>query len=642
MLNPHLAISFNGDQFSQPALVDQWKKWQPWMPTSIRWYNQDSFKNLVGGYLNKEDMPLRRFMATFEGLSGTQKQKAVMDRLGAIFPEAQRLSDLENLDALQSLLTIMQEESGEVKPSRIGAVSKDWLASQMEVMEDFRYKKAEGVSYNHPFVIEAACGIYPDAGFERTVICGLNWSPTFKQPFDALNSIFEDNQLEEKDPVCIVLNVTCVSFQFTDKGKGAITLDDALIAAIKEVLDHVLKDWKKAKKKQKRDDERASSKAQAEARKALKKIDIKTFAWDVMERAYLEASDNGSLPTTARQIMYKARPMILELTGGEFYKNSDSFTQRDLPDFMAAHPELTQGWDVLYDPRGNFLEPHSSNPVPLGTKQVREYLNRLDPRNSYQYVLFIEKEGFGTLFQQFRLQEKWDIALMSTKGMSNTASRQLVEGLSNKGVTILVAHDFDRSGFSILGTLKGNTRRYQYQTKPRVIDIGLRLSDIEAMDLDYEVQPYNNLKADPRDKLREYGATDAELEWLCQQDEHGDWYGHRVELNAMDSRQLLDWLERNFEEAGVSKVIPDESTLDAQYIQAFEKKISDRVMRAIMSHFRGPSAVSPGGLAEKVSGIFLDNRHLSWADAVDRLVDQDCDTDIPDSLEQLIERFFSA
>jgi DNA topoisomerase VI subunit B len=644
MLNPHLSISFNGDRFFRPALVDEWKKWQPWMPTSVQWYNQDRFKNLVGGYLNKENMSLRPFIANFESLSGTQKRKAIMERLARVFPGVQKLSDLENLDALRSLLEIMQEESGEVKPSRLGAVGKDCLVSQMEAMEgSIRYKKVEGVNcHSHPFVVEAAFGIYPGDRFERTLICGLNWSPTLKQPFDALSSIFWDNHLERKDPVWIVLNVTCASFQFTDKGKGAIALDPVLEEALEEVLGHVLKDWARVKKRQKRN-ERAAEKAHDESEKASrpKTMKITHAAWSVMEQAFLQASDHGSLPTTARQVMYKARPMILELTGGRFYKNSDSFTQRDLPDFMAAYPELTQGWDVLYDPRGNFLEPHSSNAVPLGTKRVREYLDGLDPRNCYQYALFIEKEGFSSLFQQFRLQEKWDIALMSTKGMSNTASRQLIEGLTGKGVTILVAHDFDRSGFSIFGTLKGNTRRYQYQTEPRVIDIGLRLSDVDAMALDYERQDYDD-KSDPRDKLREHGATDAEIEWLCQQSDRGGWYGHRVELNAMSSRQLIDWIERKFEEVGVSKIIPDETTLEAQYIEAFEEKIRDKVMQVILSYYRGPSAVSPGSLAEKVSGIFVDDRYLSWVEAVDRLASQDCDTEIPGSLEPLIERFFVA
>ena len=56
--------------------------------------------------------------------------------------------------------------------------------------------------------------------------------------------------------------------------------------------------------------------------------------------------------------------------------------------------------------------------------------------------------------------------------MSVTASRQLVEQLSQLGVTILVVHDFDKSGFEILDKFTSDTRRYHYTATPNVIDLG--------------------------------------------------------------------------------------------------------------------------------------------------------------------------
>lgn len=52
------------------------------------------------------------------------------------------------------------------------------------------------------------------------------------------------------------------------------------------------------------------------------------------------------------------------------------------------------------------------------------------------------------------------MAVLSTKGMSTTAARRLVERLLRDGVRVLVAHDLDRAGKSILGTLAADTRRY--------------------------------------------------------------------------------------------------------------------------------------------------------------------------------------
>jgi DNA topoisomerase VI subunit A len=103
------------------------------------------------------------------------------------------------------------------------------------------------------------------------------------------------------------------------------------------------------------------------------------------------------------------------------------------------------------------------------------------PRLRYSAVLFVEKEGFDALWDAVELASRFDIAIMSTKGVSVTAARRLVERLSEAEIPIYVLHDFDKAGFTILRTLRETTRRYQFREAPRVIDLGLRLDDIEAM-----------------------------------------------------------------------------------------------------------------------------------------------------------------
>ena len=49
-----------------------------------------------------------------------------------------------------------------------------------------------------------------------------------------------------------------------------------------------------------------------------------------------------------------------------------------------------------------------------------------------------------------------------------------------------MVHDFDVSGFSIFGTLARSSRRYRFDNQVRVIDVGLRLKDVEAMGLQSE------------------------------------------------------------------------------------------------------------------------------------------------------------
>jgi DNA topoisomerase VI subunit A len=92
-------------------------------------------------------------------------------------------------------------------------------------------------------------------------------------------------------------------------------------------------------------------------------------------------------------------------------------------------------------------------------------------------VLYVEKEGFMPLFERVKLAERYDIAIMSSKGMSVTAARDLVNHLN---VPVVVLHDFDASGIIIVDTLANSTRRYAYGCH-NVIDIGLQYGDIGGL-----------------------------------------------------------------------------------------------------------------------------------------------------------------
>ena len=95
-------------------------------------------------------------------------------------------------------------------------------------------------------------------------------------------------------------------------------------------------------------------------------ISIKDAAFEAMEQAYLKASAGNTLPANARQIMYAARPHILERTG-QNKLNDSYFTQALLPAFLDDNPDLTADWDVVYDARGHLVEPHTDYSLPLGT-----------------------------------------------------------------------------------------------------------------------------------------------------------------------------------------------------------------------------------------------------------------------------------
>jgi hypothetical protein len=99
----------------------------------------------------------------------------------------------------------------------------------------------------------------------------------------------------------------------------------------------------------------------------------------------------------------------------------------------------------------------------------------------------------------------------------------------HNNLPLFVLHDFDTAGFMILGTLQRDTRLYQFSNTFDVLDLGLRLEDINSL----EREPAAATKTDKnilRNQLAENGATTAEIGILINE---------RVELSAMTSDVLI-------------------------------------------------------------------------------------------------------
>src|SRR5262249_46399158 len=161
---------------------------------------------------------------------------------------------------------------------------------------------------------------------------------------------------------------------------------------------------------------------------------------EVLADCYMKVSDNNQLPAKVRQIFYVARPLIEERTDKPLTYNY--FAQTLVPNYINDHPECAD-WDVVYDDRGHFMEPHTRRVIGLGTLSVRDYLKRVGPLRleeadfarasvetcgpdgCFGALLYVEKEGFFPLFEKVKLAQRYDIGVMSSKGMSVTAARQL-------------------------------------------------------------------------------------------------------------------------------------------------------------------------------------------------------------------------
>ena len=223
----------------------------------------------------------------------------------------------------------------------------------------------------------------------------------------------------------------------------------------------------------------------------------KEAAWEVMEEAYLAASGSRGLPATARQIYYQARPKIMAMTDDKELRYG-YFSQTLLPDYIEEHEVV---WNVVYDARGHFEEPHTNRNIGCGTIEVANYLRAVrkpkvipagfrdasvdvvGPSGGFSGVLFCEKAGFNPLFKAVDLANRYDLMIISTKGTSVTSARRLVDNVCGEtGLPLFVLHDFDVAGFMILSTLQRDTRRYRFECNIEVVDLGFRFEHIDRLE----------------------------------------------------------------------------------------------------------------------------------------------------------------
>lgn len=426
-----------------------------------------------------------------------------------------------------------------------------------------------------------------------------------------------------------------------------MSIDASLRLALEKVSKKFVAEQKRAWRESRQGalDERAIQRLRQREAEKLEKITIKKAAWSVMKRAYLLASDNGRLPANMRQIMYVARSLVLKLSEGKCWKKSSTFTQNLLPGYMATHEAETANWDVVADARGHFIEPHSEESIGIGTLDVRGYLAswtssddvgtdveppELDdsfptsgPANRFRYALFIEKEGFDPLLARAQIAQRFDMAIFSSKGMSVIAARRLVDHLSRAGCTVFVLHDFDRAGLLIAHWLSHDNERFQFEYPPNVIDLGLRLADVKRLGLEKESLVYMQ-KKNPADALLECdGVTQAEIEFLVGDYRYKQWDGFRVELNALTSRQFIDWLEAKFKEHGVEKVIPDKDTLDIAWQRALMiAQVNEAVDKAgieFKKKHKAKKQKAPRDLAKRLRELLGRSPELPWDKAVVRI-----------------------
>ncbi len=242
-LNPHMTLSIDwfGERCTIEATETTWAKWGPSDPTSPHWYTPQHLERLIAGYIaddqdNSRERTVREFVSEFRGLSGTAKQKKVLNTTDLHRAPLTSLVSMGrvDIDLVGDLLTAMKTESKPVKPLVLGIIGKEHFKHCFEAagceMESFDYRKVADTTDGVPWVVETAFGWCPDAETRR-LITGVNWSPGIINPFrelgsfgDSLDTILSQQRADRDEPVILVLHMACPRVEYTDRGKSSVVV----------------------------------------------------------------------------------------------------------------------------------------------------------------------------------------------------------------------------------------------------------------------------------------------------------------------------------------------------------------------------------------------------------------------------------
>ena len=214
---------------------------------------------------------------------------------------------------------------------------------------------------------------------------------------------------------------------------------------------------------------------------------------------------------------------------------------------------------------------------------------------TFNKILYSEKEGFFTILKDAKFPERYDCALLTSKGYASRAVKDLFDLLGDTGeeIQFFCIHDSDAAGTKIYETLQEATLA---RAARRIKIINLGLEPWEANGMQLEVERFENKSRKPvADYVEQY-------DWK----HHSDWadwlQSNRVELNAMTTPQFLEWLELKMEQHGIGKVIPDLSTLCDTLLSDVERLIQEKVKTEILRN-AGYDRIVRKAISEKTSSI---------------------------------------
>jgi hypothetical protein len=513
--------------------------------TSPFWYDADSFFQLL------QACPDQTVFEVVNALDGCAHPKNA--RIAAAFKG--RMAGSLSRDEAAALLEAARGHARPVNPARLKGIGRSvaGLPPHYEkVMGTLTLPSARGaVDAEVPYLVEAWARV---ASGKPTFRVSVN-----RTPMTASASILYDkaekvvaiyggglrHQFKAKKPVDLWLNVDIPYMPITSDGKAP---------NLELLVDPIV------------DASFAATRRACGAERPDAKDKVKHLIFDRIEEAAAKASGGGRFRFSLRQLFYAVRPHVIEAVGKEP-------TYGYFGDVVTAY-EREIGRDVpgMYrDERGLIYHPHLGQSIPRGTLGAESYDR---PPWTFNKIIYFEKEGFFPQLRDVGWPERHDCGLITSKGFSTRAARDLIDGLGrgDEPLYFFCVHDADAAGTMIYQTLQRATAARPGRLV-EIVNLGLDVGEALAMGLQVEKvkRPVNGKGKVIARPVADYAA------------EHREWLqANRVELNSMTTPQFLDWLDRKMAPF-VGKVVPPDDVLASRLEEEFRGQFRAEVVERVLS-----------------------------------------------------------
>ena len=504
--------------------------------TSPYWYSAADLLEL----LHAADGTVRDVASLFEGNAG-----AKAGRVAAPW-ERTRAKELELSDA-ERLLFAMRENAKPFNHDRLGKIGEiDGLQSSY-VHATGEYPTDTGLFI--PFAVD----VWAEGADDPALSFALNRTPT---PGRCYTSHHKNEQTfylpgaygreikTGRTPLSVTVNITTPYVAFTSDGK-APDLSPLLKTGL---VDEAIR--------------RAAARAKSVSRRERPReeaVSKKRAILDAIPDAVLAAGGNGQYEFSQRQLFYVVRPSVIEAAGSE---PDYGYFCEVLTEYESENEDIK---GLYRDNRGVLYIPHAGEEIPVGTRTVSRFKR---PEWTFHKIVYCEKEGFFPILRSAKWPERWDCALLTSKGYASRAVKDLLDLLGDDGepIEVFCIHDADLDGTRIYQTLKEETKS---RGKRRVEIHNLGLEPGEGVEMGLPVEKVDR-------KTEKEPADYVPHEW------RGWLKKNRIELNAMSTPQFIRWLDAKMERYAPPKLLPPEEVVRRKYKTSLLHNLNDTVKKSIL------------------------------------------------------------